>query len=250
MRIAAKINALNRGPFAISQQRRIHPANLASHDDERHFKISPKTSRNHSANPTYCAIESCGINPALTPYDIKKIQRERQERKRRRTTTRDKTPGYSRITNGPTNRRSLGVQSGTTKTPVSTTTTDGACPTPWQQPRHLDVLPERLPPGKKTNNGREDRSVPQESDPGTNMFCSGIRIHFDQRVGKKNVPKMIAVTMTARVSRTWNSTKCSMTGIFIFKRLEDRICSHWFETSTRQPAFTKLMSAAIRQAGI
>ena len=30
-------------------------------------KIKPKTSRNHSAKPTYCAMEICGMNPALTP---------------------------------------------------------------------------------------------------------------------------------------------------------------------------------------
>ncbi len=49
-------------------------------------KISPKTVKNHRANPTYWAIEICGTNPAFTPYEIKKFNANGSTKKKENPT--------------------------------------------------------------------------------------------------------------------------------------------------------------------
>ena len=45
-----------------------------------------------------------------------------------------------------------------------------------------------------------------------------------------------ANAITARVSRTWNSTRCSMTGIFLSSSgLNTESCSHWFSLFNTEP---------------
>ena len=48
------------------------------------------------------------------------------------------------------------------------------------------------------------------------MFWSGTRSHLTSASAYRKVPmNTTANAITARVSRTWNSTRCSMTGIFL-----------------------------------
>src|SRR5690349_13200336 len=55
--------------------------------------------------------------------------------------------------------------------------------------------------------------------------------------------KMAARMITARVSRTWNSTRCSMTGIFLSSSgLKTESCSHRFSLFSTQPRTCRNLS--------